>query len=135
MAFGMSSLLLCYPQPQSDMGLSAIRNSDPRVVFMVGEFEGDTGTTALTKALFSRYCLREVVLLPNWTDTAHSLTIWEKLPLEKSARENMQAAGLETASKERVLACRVSRPTCVSAGCPRRCFRLLTEAAPGICGV
>lgn len=45
---------------------------------VVGEWDGDTGSPALTAALQHQFCLVQRVALPNWTDTAHELTVWER---------------------------------------------------------
>lgn len=68
---------------------------------MVGEWDGDTADRRLTAALLAGWRLAQRVALPNWGDSAHELTIWERrrpalslsatLPLAASA--TMPAAG------------------------------------------
>lgn len=44
----------------------------------IGEWLGDTGTLAFSAALLSGFELTHRLPLPNWSDTAHELTIWER---------------------------------------------------------
>jgi hypothetical protein len=75
------SLFLCYPPPDSDMALRSLRqylSMEGQTVCYVGEYRGDTGTRAFERLLESAFdCLQEVPL-PNWGDTAYSLTIWKR---------------------------------------------------------
>lgn len=45
---------------------------------MVGEWGGDTGSSAFTAALQGGWRLTERIALPNWPDSAHELTVWER---------------------------------------------------------
>ena len=45
---------------------------------IVGEWRGHTGDDALTALLLRDFTLLRRVALPNWTDTAHELTIWHR---------------------------------------------------------
>ena len=45
---------------------------------VVGEWAGDTGDAAFTAALLAGFALAQRVPLPNWSDTAHELTVWER---------------------------------------------------------
>ena len=45
---------------------------------VVGEWFGDTGDEAFTWQLLDSFCLVQRVPLPNWTDSAHELTVWER---------------------------------------------------------
>ena len=47
-------------------------------VAVVGEWDGDTGTNAFSRSLLLHWDLREVIGLPNWSDTCHDLTIWRR---------------------------------------------------------
>ena len=67
---------------------------------LVGEFEGDTGTTGLLRALAEGYELSEAVPLENWTDTSHCLTVWAR------RAGGMGAAGLARLAAAGALACR-----------------------------
>lgn len=84
------SLFLCYPPPDSDMALQSLRHYislEGHTVCYVGEYRGDTGTKSFEKLLESSFsCIKEV-LLPNWGDTAYSLTIWKR-------RESINSAPL-----------------------------------------
>ena len=44
----------------------------------IGEWYGDTGDLASMHLLQSEYHLVKRAPLPNWSDTAHELTIWER---------------------------------------------------------
>lgn len=46
---------------------------------VVGEWDGDTGSASFTAALQIGWRLVERVPLPNWTDSSHELTVWERL--------------------------------------------------------
>lgn len=45
---------------------------------MVGEWDGDTAEPTFTAQLQADFRLVQRHALPNWTDTAHELTIWER---------------------------------------------------------
>ena len=45
---------------------------------MVGEWDGDTAEATFTAQLQAEFRLVQRHALPNWTDTAHELTIWER---------------------------------------------------------
>lgn len=45
---------------------------------LVGECSGDSGTKSFESLLESSFSCAEMVPLPNWGDTAYSLTIWER---------------------------------------------------------
>ena len=47
-------------------------------VALVGEWDGDTGSHAFSQALLLGWSLQEAIPLPNWSDTAHDLTIWKR---------------------------------------------------------
>ena len=46
-------------------------------VCVVGEWYGDTAEPTFTAQLLAGFRLADRCALPNWTDTAHELTIWE----------------------------------------------------------
>ena len=46
---------------------------------LVGEWNGDTGDTKLEALLLGSFRLIRRLALPNWTDTAHELTIWQRV--------------------------------------------------------
>lgn len=48
-----------------------------RVCF-VGEWHGDTGDPAFMHGLQTGFELEHRIALPNWSDTAHELTIWRR---------------------------------------------------------
>ena len=45
---------------------------------VVGEWDGDTAEPAFTAQLLAGFRLVDRCALPNWTDTAHELTAWER---------------------------------------------------------
>jgi len=47
-------------------------------VCVVGEWQGDTGDDSFAAALLADWRLIRRVGLPNWTDTAHELAIWQR---------------------------------------------------------
>ncbi|CAL8464285.1 g3820 [Coccomyxa elongata] len=86
------SLFLCYPPPGSPMAADCLRSFRGRCVCVVGEWLGDTADEAFAAALLRDWMLVRRVALPNWTDTSHELTIWQrggpakKLPQRKKPR-------------------------------------------------
>jgi hypothetical protein len=70
---------------------------------VVGEWQGDTATGQFERALARRYKLASAIALPNWMDTANSLTIWtsdkarewpaEELHGQSVGKALLQAAG------------------------------------------
>lgn len=72
------SLFLCYPPPDNDMALSALRAFKGNTLCYVGKFGGDTGTRSFEKLLISSFECYEILALPNWTDTSYSLMIWRR---------------------------------------------------------
>ena len=61
-------------------------------VCTVGEWRGHTGDDALSRLLLRDFRLDKRVPLPNWTDTAHELTIWQRRQPEVASREPSQGA-------------------------------------------
>ncbi len=45
---------------------------------VVGEWDGDTAEPGFTAHLLAGFRLRDRCALPNWSDTAHELTVWER---------------------------------------------------------
>jgi hypothetical protein len=45
---------------------------------VIGEWCGDTADEAFAAVLLSDWRLVRRVPLPNWTDTAHELSVWER---------------------------------------------------------
>ncbi|DAZ92755.1 TPA: hypothetical protein N0F65_000580, partial [Lagenidium giganteum] len=72
------SLLLCYPPPKDPMALDCLRNFTGKYVLHVGEWQGDTGERKFEKRLARDYTLVKEVALPNWGNTAYSLTVWQR---------------------------------------------------------
>ena len=64
-------LFLCYPPPDSQMGLNALRQGGWERVVYVGEIGGDTGTLEFEKALCEEFvCVSGYDQLPQWGNTA-----------------------------------------------------------------
>ena len=72
------ALLLVYPPPASQMAMTALQSYNGSHVAIIGEWDGDTGTFEFAQALWRGWVLDNVVALPNWTDTAHDLTVWRR---------------------------------------------------------
>ena len=72
------ALFLCYPPPGDDMAARSIREHGGDVVAVVGEWDGNTGDASLARELRESWNLARRVSLPQWGDTAHELTIWQR---------------------------------------------------------
>ena len=48
------------------------------IVCFVGEWYGDTGDAAFMHQLQSDFTLKQRIALPNWSDTAHELSMWQR---------------------------------------------------------
>ena len=73
-----STLFLCYPPPDNNMALDALRRYSGGIVCYVGEYRGDTGTSKFEKLLDSTFQCIDIIPLPNWGDTCYQLTIWKR---------------------------------------------------------
>ncbi len=62
-------------------------------VCVVGEWNGDTAEPCFTAALLAGFRLAQRVPLPNWSDSAHELTIWERQPAPGAAGPAAAYAG------------------------------------------
>lgn len=64
-------------------------------VCVVGEWDGDTAEATFTAQLQADFRLVQRHALPNWTDTAHELTVWERrsapAPQQEEAAEGSDA--------------------------------------------
>ena len=58
------------------------------LIFVVGEWDGDTGTADFTSSLLQNFKLQKRVALPNWSDTAHELTVWSRVNPEKASTDD-----------------------------------------------
>lgn len=74
-----ATLFLCYPPPDSDMALQALRAYTGDTVCYVGEYRGDTGSAKFEMMLECSYQCVEVVPLPNWGDTCYEMTVWSRI--------------------------------------------------------
>jgi hypothetical protein len=72
------ALFICYPPPASRMAEEALAEYTGSSLALIGEWDGDTGTPAFTRHLQAHWNLQTTISLPNWTDTAHDLTIWRR---------------------------------------------------------
>lgn len=67
-------------------------------VFVVGEWAGDTATSAFTAALLAGFSLVERLPLPNWSDSAHELTVWQRA-VKQSRKQKLK--GVQGSNKVR----------------------------------
>ncbi|TDH67921.1 hypothetical protein CCR75_004342 [Bremia lactucae] len=72
------SLLLCYPPPNDPMALQSLQLFQGDVVLHIGEWQGDTGDSCFENELERCFRLVQEVLLPNWGNSAYSLTVWRR---------------------------------------------------------
>jgi hypothetical protein len=73
-----ATLFLCYPPPDSDMALQALRAYQGQYLCYCGEYRGDTGTKAFEQLLEQTFDCVQRDPLPNWVDTCYSLTVWRR---------------------------------------------------------
>jgi hypothetical protein len=73
---------MCYAPPESTMAEDALAAFTGEKLALIGEWDGDTGSSAFEHKLLSGWDLVEAIPLPNWSDTAHDLTIWHRRPAE-----------------------------------------------------
>ncbi|OQR84505.1 hypothetical protein ACHHYP_13300 [Achlya hypogyna] len=71
------TLFLCAP-PQTSLARDALRHYKGRYLVYVGEWYGETGDRQFECDVMKSFKLVQRVALPNWTDTAHELTIWDR---------------------------------------------------------
>lgn len=69
---------MCYAPPDSPMAEEALEAYTGDRLAIVGEWDGDTGSTACSRSLLLNWDLQEAISLPNWSDTSHDLTIWRR---------------------------------------------------------
>ena len=100
------TLLLCYPPP-GPMAADALRacsfGDDPtQVVAYVGEWCGDTADARFEHELQSAFRRVHRISLPNWGNTANSLTIWKRrcTPRGDAASAYTKALAPPLASKQ-----------------------------------
>ena len=65
---------------------------------VVGEWRGHTGDDALCRRLLRDFRLEKRVALPNWTDTAHELTIWRRQSPEATGAEAREESSTSAAA-------------------------------------
>lgn len=96
------------------------------MVAHVGEWRGDTGTRAFESALVSSFALERTVALPNWGNTAYSLTLWRRrsAPLRHPAVPSLllpcSACGTSKQQQQQQQLCAFSRTV---AFCSDECAR------------
>ncbi|KAF1323572.1 Clavaminate synthase, partial [Globisporangium splendens] len=79
------NLFLCYPPPHDDMAFNCLRFFQGEYVIHVGEWQGDTGDRRFEKELETRFNLVNEHLLPNWGNSAYSLTVWKRKAADKQS--------------------------------------------------
>jgi hypothetical protein len=77
------NLFLCYPPPHDDMAFNCLRFFQGEHVIHVGEWQGDTGDRRFERELETRFKLVTEHLLPNWGNSAYSLTVWKRKATDK----------------------------------------------------
>ncbi|KAJ0397513.1 hypothetical protein P43SY_005639 [Pythium insidiosum] len=87
------ALLLCYPPPHDDMAARCLEEFQGRHVLHIGEWQGDTADRAFEAALETRFELVEQLELPNWGNSAYSLSVWRRRR-RRSHRERSRVARL-----------------------------------------
>ncbi len=65
---------------------------------VVGEWMGDTGDASFTAALLEGFELVQRVSLPNWSDSAHELTVWKRKQagISKKRKKGHKVSSLST---------------------------------------
>ena len=64
----------------------------------LGEWRGHTGDGALTATLLRDFTLVQRVDVPNWTDTAHELTVWRRRGVIAGVHERPEQHGIAEAA-------------------------------------
>lgn len=72
------NLFLCYPPPNDKMAAECLEYFQGESVIHVGEWQGDTGDRTFERVLSQRFVLVKELVLPNWGNSAYSLTVWTK---------------------------------------------------------
>lgn len=72
------NLFLCYPPPNDKMAAECLEYFQGESVIHVGEWQGDTGDRSFERVLSQRFVLSKELVLPNWGNSAYSLTVWTK---------------------------------------------------------
>ncbi|GBG26251.1 Hypothetical Protein FCC1311_024722 [Hondaea fermentalgiana] len=72
------ALFLCYPPPGTPMAENALADFQGQHVAVVGEWIGTTATQPFEVSLQREFILSKTVHLPNWPNTAYTLTIWRR---------------------------------------------------------
>ena len=86
------ALFLCYPPPGDDVAARSIREHGGDVVAVVGEWDGNTGDVVFARELRESWNLARRVSLPQWGDTAHELTIWQRKKTDSTERGGTRGA-------------------------------------------
>ncbi|TMW61532.1 hypothetical protein Poli38472_012723 [Pythium oligandrum] len=85
------SLFLCYPPPHDPMAREALRCFQGMYVIHVGEWQGDTAERSFERALEKKFELVEELELPNWGNSAYSLTVWQRRAKNKPSAPSIVA--------------------------------------------
>ena len=70
------------------MAATALAAYRGNCVAVVGEWLGDTATPAFEEELHRAWQLQDRIALPNWSDTAHDLTIWRRRTDANASADN-----------------------------------------------
>jgi hypothetical protein len=82
------TLFLCSPPPLDDMARQSLRCFKGDHVVYVGEWQGDTADRAFENELVKRFVNVEEVELPNWGNSAYSLTVWKRKPTNRRGQHS-----------------------------------------------
>lgn len=109
-AYPRANLFLCYPPPDSDMALQALRLFKGEYICYCGEYRGDTGTKSFEQLLEQTFSCVTRLALPNWADTCYSLMIWQRRDQTKPITTDMHPLRCVACGslKSSMLRCRIS---------------------------
>jgi len=100
-----NGLFVCYPPPDSNMGSTSLKAFKGKYVAVIGEDLLNTGDIEMFAILNDQFKVSERVYLPQWMDTAHHLTIFERR--RESGERAKKVAKIEI--KRRCRVCRWDR--------------------------
>lgn len=119
--YSQHTLLLCYPPPGRSMAADCLDNYRGHCVCVVGEWDGDTGSPSFAASLQIGWRLVERVPLPNWSDSSHDLTVWERSPSRRvqhgAAQEITPEDARNTESLQDSIEYKKSIPVAACAAC------------------
>ena len=126
------AVFVCYPPPSFDSRVAtetleayvaSLRGGEARsggdaergVLALVGEWDGNTADGAFVRLLTKHFSLTRRVALPQWGDTAHELTVWERKRLARDG-PSAGAGGGARAAEEGVIGATLPLKSCAWCG-------------------